>query len=156
MIKCYGLVRLTRDPELRYTPSGSALASVGVSANKHYKGEDKAHYYELKCFGKTAEILSNHLKKGHQVLISGEVQFEQWQDKQGQKRQKHVIVGNQLEFVESKPKNQPPQNNYQNAQAPQNNYQPPPQQQYTQKPPANQGFNRQEETGPDFDDDCPF
>lgn len=95
--------RLTRDVELRYLPSGSALATLGLASSHTYNKQDgtKAEetcFVDVKMFGRTAEIANQYLKKGSLVLIEGRLTFESWSDQNGQKRSKHTITAEAMKM----------------------------------------------------------
>ena len=83
---------LTRDPELRYTPKGLAIAKVGVAVNRNWTSEsgekkEEVTFVDVDIFGRTAENVAQYMKKGRPILIEGRLRLDQWDDKQtGQKR----------------------------------------------------------------------
>lgn len=89
---------LTRDPELRYTPKGTAVAKLSLAVNRRFKGEDgqqreEVTYVDIDAFGKQAETISQHLKKGGGILVEGRLKLDQWDDKQtGQKRSRLGVI----------------------------------------------------------------
>ena len=97
---------LTRDVELKYLPSGTAIAQFGVATNRTYKdastGETKQEvmFIDVKVFRKSAEVAKQYLAKGRRVLVEGRLVFEQWVDSTGQKRSKHLIVAETKRLVE--------------------------------------------------------
>ena len=99
---------LTRDVELRYSSSGMAIAKFGLATNRSYKdtttGELKQEvmFIDITVFGRSAEIANQYLKKGRRVLIEGRLVFDQWIDSSGQKRSKHSIVADKVQFMDSK------------------------------------------------------
>lgn len=99
---------LTRDVELRYTGSGSAIAKFGLAVNRNWKDRNSGErreevcYVDINIFGRSAEIANQHLSKGKRILIEGRLQFEQWQDQNGQKRSKHSISAENFQFLDSK------------------------------------------------------
>lgn len=99
--------RLTRDVEMRYTPKGSAVANLGLAINRKWKSEageqrEDTTFVEATAWGKTAETMSQYLKKGSPVHISGRLQSEEWEDKQtNQKRSKLKVVVESFSFVGS-------------------------------------------------------
>lgn len=98
------LGNLTRDPEVRYTPSGAAVASFAIAVNRKYKqGEetkDDVSYFDIVVFGKTAENCGQYLKKGESVLIDGRLQQRRWEDKDsGAKRSKVEVVAQSVVFM---------------------------------------------------------
>lgn len=75
---------LTRDPELKYLPSGSAVCNFSIAVNDKYKGGDgkmveKVHYFNVAAFGKTAENCGEYLSKGRKVLIQGKLEQQRWE-----------------------------------------------------------------------------
>jgi single-strand DNA-binding protein len=99
---------LTRDVELRYTPNGTAIAKFGLATNRTYKdtvtGENKQEvmFIDITVFGRSAEIANQYLGKGRRVLVEGRLVLDQWVDSSGQKRSKHSIVAEKLQFMDSK------------------------------------------------------
>ena len=105
---------LTRDPELRYTPSGAAIAKLGLAVNRRYKDtktnevREEVTFVDVDVFGKQAETASQYLTKGRPVLIEGRLRLDQWEDKQsGQKRQKLKVVANRVQFLGAPPQGAP-------------------------------------------------
>jgi single-strand DNA-binding protein len=129
---------LTRDIELRYTPSGTAVAKFGLATNRVYNDpvtkekKQEVMFIDITVFGRAAETANQYLKKGSQVLVEGRLAFNQWTDQTGQKRSKHEIIAEQVKFLGGRD-NSGMDNNY---QQPQNNYNQP-QQNYNQ----NQGYS---------------
>jgi single-strand DNA-binding protein len=99
---------LTRDVELRYTPNGTAIAKFGLATNRTYKdtmtGENKQEvmFIDITVFGRSAEIANQYLSKGRRVLIEGRLVLDQWVDSSGQKRSKHSVVAERVQFMDSK------------------------------------------------------
>lgn len=96
--------RLTRDPELRYSVSGTAIVSFGVANNHTWKGADdtsheEACFIDVNMFGKRAEVINEHFSKGSSIFIEGRLQLNQWETKEGQKRSVIRIVANDFQFV---------------------------------------------------------
>jgi single-strand DNA-binding protein len=116
---------LTRDVELRYTPNGTAIAKFGLATNRTYKdnvtGENKQEvmFIDITVFGRSAEVANQYLSKGRKVLIEGRLVFEQWVDPQGQKRSKHSIVAERVQFMDSKASSDDMGGGYQPQQQPQ-------------------------------------
>jgi len=132
---------LTRDVEIRYSQSGSAIGNVGIATSRKWKsqtGEQKEEvlFIDLTFFGRTAEIANQYLRKGSKVLVDGRLTFQQWTAQDGSKRSKHVVTVENLQMLDSKADSMNPNNNNgYGAQASQNNYgggQPQPQQSYGQ------------------------
>lgn len=99
---------LTRDPELRYTPKGTAIARIGLAINRRFAGEDgqlreETTFVDVDAFGKQAETIGQYLRKGRPILIEGRLRLDQWDDKQtGQKRSKLGVVMESFQFLDSK------------------------------------------------------
>ncbi len=95
---------LTRDVELKYLPSGSAVATIGLASNRKYKKQDGSNaeetcFVDVKLFGRTAEVANQYLKKGSQILIDGRLNFESWTDANGQKRSKHTVTAESMQML---------------------------------------------------------
>lgn len=97
---------LTRDIELRYTPSGAAIGKSAIAATHKFtiNGEKKEDtcFIDISFFGKGAEIANQYLRKGSKLLIEGRLKFEQWTDQNGQNRSKHSIAVESMEMLGSK------------------------------------------------------
>jgi single-strand DNA-binding protein len=98
----------TRAIELRYLPSGSAVAKTGIAVNRTWKdklsGEQKQEtmFIDVVIYGKSAEIANQYMLKGKKVLVEGRLVLEQWMDQAGQKRSRHVIAVESFQFLDSK------------------------------------------------------
>jgi single-strand DNA-binding protein len=98
---------LTRDPELRYTPKGTAVARLGIACNRKWKSEtgemkEEVTFVDVDAFGKTAETIGQYLKKGRPILIEGRLRYDTWEDKQsGQKKSKLSVVLENFQFLDS-------------------------------------------------------
>ena len=99
---------LTRDPELRMTPSNMGICDVGIACNRKYKdkttGEyvEKATFVDVKVFGKRGESFEKYHKKGDVAFFEGRLELDQWEDKAtGAKRSKLYVVADNWEFVSS-------------------------------------------------------
>ena len=96
---------LTRDPEVKYTPKGTALADLRLAVNRRFKsseGESREEvtYLDVVVWDKRAEVIAKYLRKGDPIFIEGRLQMEQWEDKQtGQKRSKVSVVAENFEFL---------------------------------------------------------
>ncbi|MEP6809686.1 MAG: single-stranded DNA-binding protein [Chthoniobacterales bacterium] len=104
------LGNLTRDPEVRYTPKGTAVAEVGLAINRFIPASDggekreETTFVDVTLWGRTAEIAGEYLKKGRPVLIEGRLQLDSWDDKtSGQKRSKLKVVGESMQLLGGKP-----------------------------------------------------
>src|SRR6476469_7054231 len=100
---------LTRDPEVRYTPKGSAVCDLGLAVNRQYSTEngekrEEVTFVDVVLWARLAEIAGEYLKKGRPVLIEGRLQLDSWDDKQsGQKRSKLRVIGEALQLIGSRP-----------------------------------------------------
>jgi single-strand DNA-binding protein len=98
---------LTRDPELRYTPKGTAIAGISVAVNRKWKAEsgelkEEVTFVDCTAFGRTAEVIAQYLKKGSPLLVEGRLRTESWEDKNtGQKRSKMSVVLETFQFLAS-------------------------------------------------------
>ena len=98
---------LTRDPELRYTPKGTAVARLGLAINRKWKSEtgemkEEVTFVDVDAFGRTAETIGQYLKKGRPILIEGRLRYETWEDKQTkQKKSKLGVVLENFQFLDS-------------------------------------------------------
>jgi single-strand DNA-binding protein len=139
---------LTRDPELRYTPKGTAVTDFGLAVSRIYSGEDgekkeETTFVDVTLWARLAEIAGQYLKKGRPVFIEGRLQLDTWDDKQtGQKRSRLRVVGENLQLLGSRPEGEA------------SSSAPPPRRPSAAAPPS-----RQEPRDPDLDvepDDIPF
>ena len=101
------LGNLTRDIELRHTPSNTAVANFGMAVNERFKDRDgawqeRANFVDCEAWGRTAEVMSQYLSKGRPVFIEGKLRLDQWQDQQGQNRSKLKVVVDNFQFVDSR------------------------------------------------------
>jgi single-strand DNA-binding protein len=98
---------LTRDPELRYTPKGTAIARIGLALNRSWRTEtgeqrDETTFVDVDAFGRQAETISQYLKKGNPLLVEGRLRLDTWEDKQtNQKRSKLGVVLESFRFIGS-------------------------------------------------------
>lgn len=97
---------LTRSPELRYTPSGTAVATLGLAVGRKFKqGDDlkeEVCFVDVVIFGKQAESAAQYLDKGQGVIIEGRLQQRRWETEDGQKRSKHEVVAQSVTFLPKK------------------------------------------------------
>jgi len=155
---------LTRDPEVRYTPKGTAVTDLGLAVNRNYTTEtgekrEETTFVDITLWGRQAEVVGQYMKKGRPIYIEGRLQMDTWQDKQtGQNRSKLKVVGENFQFLGGRDdsagdggggqyRQSQPAHDQGGQQAP------PPQQQQSDAPPQNQGGGAppQEE-----EDDIPF
>lgn len=103
-MRIYGLARLTKEIELKYSASGTAYLMNGIACDRKYKkdGEPTADFFNIKVFGKTAEAMNQYLHKGSKVFIEGDLQTETYTDKAGSKKTSTAIFVTSWEFAESK------------------------------------------------------
>ena len=94
---------LTRNPELRFSPSGTPIASFGLGINRRWKqGEEikeEVTFVDVVVFGKQAEHCGQYLTKGNSVVVEGRLQQRRWETEDGQKRRKHEVVGQSVTFL---------------------------------------------------------
>lgn len=151
---------LTRDPDVRYTPGGSAVVEIGLAVNRKWfnkntnQNEEEVTFVDVTLWGRTAEVVGEYLAKGRSVLIEGRLQLDQWDDKEsGQKRSKLKVVGENMTMLGSGGNGNGQQGQQQNNQQ-QNN------QQY-QQPAGNggadqSGFDQPGDTWATQQDNVPF
>ncbi len=143
---------LTRDPELRYTPKGSAVAEFGLAINRVWYNEQKQKqeettFVDITLWARQAEIAQQYLTKGSPVYIEGRLSLDTWDDKAtGQKRSKIKVVGETLQLLGSK--------NHSGGGAPQSHSGPPASQQARSAPP--QGASAAPSGDFQEEDDIPF
>ena len=102
---------LTRDIDMRTLPSGMAVAAFGLAVNRRWKNQqgeqqDEVTFVDLEAFGKPAEVMNQFLRKGSAVFIEGRLKLDQWEDKDGNKRQKMKVVVESFQFIDGKPAEQ--------------------------------------------------
>lgn len=99
---------LTRDPEIKYTPKGTAIANFGIAVNRTYTTEggekrEEVTFIDLESFGRTAEIIGEYFKKGRPIYVEGRLKLDQWDDKTtGKKMSKLRVVVDSFEFLGSR------------------------------------------------------
>ena len=154
---------LTADPELRYTPKGTAVTDIRLAINRYYAGDnserqEETTFVDVTLWNRQAEVAGNYLSKGRGVFVEGRLQLDSWEDKaSGQKRTKLRVIGENIQLFprggegdmggapRQQPQGAPRSNNYGQAR-PAQNYNPPP------MPPSNQPSS---DFG-DMDDEIPF
>ena len=168
--------RLGRDPELRYLPSGKAVANIAVATSEKFKdkqGQQQEHteWFNVSMFDRLAEIAGEYLKKGSLVYLEGRQRTEKWKDNDGNDRTSVKLLANQMQMLSPASEKtaaqaqgqQPPQNNQGqqggynqgqrsqiNGQGQQSNYN------KQQPDPKQQNQSSMSEPDFDFDDDIPF
>ena len=96
---------LTRDPELKHTPSNQAVAQIGLAVNRNYQTKDgekreETTFVDCEAWGRTAEVMCQYLAKGRPVLgVEGRLKLDQWQDKDGNNRSKLKVVIENFQFL---------------------------------------------------------
>jgi len=102
------LGNLTRDPELRYTPSGTAVASFSVAINHRYRSpnanengkyREETSFIDVVAFGRQGETCAEYLSKGQPVLVDGRLSQRRWESQDGQKRNKLEVIANTVRFL---------------------------------------------------------
>ncbi|MEE2973440.1 MAG: single-stranded DNA-binding protein [Planctomycetota bacterium] len=98
------LGNLTRDVELRHTPSNQAVANIGLAMNRQYQTRDgerreETTFVDCEAWGRQAEVMAQYLSKGRPVFIQGRLKLDTWQDQQGQNRSKLKVVVENFQFV---------------------------------------------------------
>jgi single-strand DNA-binding protein len=97
------LGNLTRDPELRYTPSGTPVATFGLAMNQRSgQGDERREevcFVDIVAFGRQAETASEFLSKGRAALIEGRLRWRSWEGQDGQKRSKHEVIAERIQFM---------------------------------------------------------
>jgi single-strand DNA-binding protein len=95
---------LTRDPELRVTPKGTAVCQIGVAVNQSYRDKDgnsreETTFVDVDVFGRQAEVIAKYMTKGRPILIEGRLKLDSWETKEGEKRSKLKVVLDNFQFV---------------------------------------------------------
>jgi single-strand DNA-binding protein len=95
---------LTRDPELRYTPNGTAVTDFGMAINRRFTtraGEKREEtcFVEITLFGKQAETFCEYMSKGRRVFVEGRLRYDAWTSQDGQKRSRLRVVGDRFQFL---------------------------------------------------------
>lgn len=145
---------LGRDPEMRYMPSGDAIASFSVATTDTWKDksgakQERTEWHRISMFGKQAEIAGQYLKKGSSVYIEGRLQTRKWTDKEGHERQTTEVVADRMQMLGGRGGNAFEVMDDE-GDAPQQRPASRPQQQSAGKPAGSgSGFD-------DFEDDIPF
>jgi single-strand DNA-binding protein len=102
--KVFLMGNLTRDPELRYTPQGTAVVSFGMAINRNWttptgEAKEEVCFVDVSMFGRRAEVISEYLSKGNPIFIEGRLQFQRWESKEGQKRSALRVVAEDFQFI---------------------------------------------------------
>ncbi len=103
--KVFLIGNLTRDPEIKYTPKGTAIADIGLAVNRNYTTEsgekrEEVTFIDVTLWGRVAEIVGEYCKKGRPLFVEGRLQLDSWDDKAtGQKRSKLKVVGDNIQLL---------------------------------------------------------
>ena len=97
---------LTRNPEIRYTPSGTAVADLGLAVNENFKNKagetvEQTCFVDVVVWGRQAETASEYLHKGSPVFVEGRLQLDQWESQEGEKRSKLRVRADRVQFLGS-------------------------------------------------------
>lgn len=99
---------VTRDPEVRYTPKGTAVTKIGLAINRNWKTEtgemkEEVTFVDIDAFGRQAEVIGQYIKKGRPLLVEGRLKLDQWEDKNThQKQSKLKVVLESFSFLDSR------------------------------------------------------
>ena len=152
---------LTRDPEVRYTPSGTAVTDVGLAVNRTWfdkqanERREETTFVDVTLWGRQAEVAGEYLSKGRSVLIEGRLQLDQWEDREsGQKRSRLRVVGENMTMLGGRadsPRGGRSQDGYQPSNQSYQTYQ-------DESPPEPRRAGAEENSGPPQvpEDDVPF
>ena len=102
---------LGRDPEIRYTQAGSAVANFSLATTDRWtdrqgQRQERTEWHDIVAFDRLADLVQNYLKKGKSVYIEGRLQTRSWEDPQGQKRYRTEVVTTSMQFLDSRPSNE--------------------------------------------------
>lgn len=102
------LGRLVKDPELKYTPQGTAVTSFTIAVDRRYQkqGEKQADFINCVAWNKTAEFIANYFAKGQMIALCGSIQVRNWEDGNGQKRYATEVIVNEVSFAGEKKQEQ--------------------------------------------------
>jgi single-strand DNA-binding protein len=144
---------LTRDIELKYLPSGIAIAKSAIATSHKFKGQngeqkEEVCFLDFNVFGKGGEILNQYVRKGSKVMLEGRLIFEQWQANDGTNRNRHTLRVDEFKFLDSKSDSQNMGGGYNQApnQIPNQQYNQP-NNSYNQAAPMENNYNRQAQGG---------
>jgi len=95
---------LTRDPELRYTPSGTAVCDFGLAVNRRRRGQDgesrdETCFVDITAWGRQAEVINEYCRRGRAIFVEGRLQLDSWQTQDGQRRSKLKVVLEGFQFL---------------------------------------------------------
>lgn len=106
--KVFLIGNITRQPELRYTPGGSAVTTLGVAVNRRFKDssgalKEEVTFVDVSVFSKTAEACAQYLQKGSPVFVEGRLHLRKWETPDGQSRTKLDVTAERVQFLSRKP-----------------------------------------------------
>ena len=142
---------LGRDPEVRYSPNGSAVANITLATSESWKDktsgekQEKTEWHRVVFFGRLAEIAGEYLKKGAQIYVEGRLQTRKWQDKEGHERYTTEIVAGEMQMLGSRGGAGAPSDSFNQDQAP-----------VAENTSAKKAAPSNAAVAGDFDDDIPF
>jgi len=153
---------LTRDLELRYAPSGTAIGNTGIASTRKFKGGDgqmkeEVLFVDITFFGRTAEVANQYLRKGSKLLVEGRLKLDNWTDQNGGKRSKHSVTVDNMTMLDTKGSNPDSGGGYNQGGG--NSYTPPASQPQQSQPAASTPTPKQEQSIPEIDindDEIPF
>lgn len=135
--------RLTRDPETRYTPKGTAVCEISIAINRKTEHREDVTFVEVTLWERKAEVVGQNFQKGDQILIEGVLRQERWEDKNtGKARSRLTVAAYQFWFIDPKSQTEAPQQQRQEQPAPQQ-----------QSLPSHESIDTQVNEG---DDEIPF
>ncbi len=102
--KVFLMGNLTRDPEVKYTPKGTAVCDLGLAINDSYKAQDgtikeTVTFVDVEVWGRTAENCKQYLSKGRPVFVEGQLKLDQWETPQGEKKSKMRVRADRVQFL---------------------------------------------------------
>jgi single-strand DNA-binding protein len=123
------LGNVTRDPQLSFLPSNTAVVEVGLAMNRTFKKQDGTQgeevcFVDCKMFGKRAEVINKYIKKGNQLFIEGRLKFDQWEAQDGSKRSKLSVFVENFEFIGGQKQEKQPTQQDGGFNTPQDNHPP--------------------------------
>lgn len=106
--KVFLIGNLTRDPEVRYLPSGSAVAEFDIGVNRRFKNregelKEETLFIRIQSYGRTAEFCGEYLKKGRRICVEGRLRSDSWEAKDGTRRTRIGVVADRIQFADLKP-----------------------------------------------------
>ena len=106
--KVFLVGNLTRDPETKYLPSGTAVCVIDIASNRRYKnkeGEQKEEtlFIRVEAWGRTAEFCQEYLRKGRRIFVEGRLRMDSWEAKDGTRRTRHLVGAERIQFADPRP-----------------------------------------------------